>query len=536
MIVYDPGQWSIWFAFSLKGSVFPKAVMIATPCTLISIILQILFKRHATMFDWIINGGDKAADMLGGFTFILGFLVVFRSSQAYSRWWEGGTLLQQLRGEWFNSYSCLLAFCNAAKDKTADVSKFQHQLLRMFSLLYGCALEQVCTLPDKRFELVALDGLNADSISYLNDTPDRCEVVLQWIQRLIVESDAAGTLKIAPPILSRVFNELGNGIVNLNNARKITEFPIPFPLAQMITVMLLFHAIVTTVMCAAMLDTWFFSGLITFVVITAFWSINYIAVELEMPFGGDANDLPLHFMQQDYNNSLRTLMDRRAQVVPLFAFSPERHGKMETLDWDFADLMTSLGTADSWAPTAAARSEHVPPNAVAAAPQSSPPPPQALAPVPVAPPPALTVHPPTAPPPAMIPPVAAIHSPQVRQALEVIHATIAGIEVGTTHGGPGGQPHGGNGATSSCVGSGGGPIGGKFGQDKEMESKRKMSVRDEDNELVRVSMRIEDHLARIEHELEAIASGCARVGPRPSRMSAARETSEQQLPFLSCTR
>merc|ERR1719310_34459 len=86
----------------------------------------------------VVGAGDVAASVLGGFTFILGFLVVFRSQQAYSRWWEGGTLLQQLRGEWFNSFSCLVAFCNAAPEKQKDVQRFQLQLVRLFSLLYDC--------------------------------------------------------------------------------------------------------------------------------------------------------------------------------------------------------------------------------------------------------------------------------------------------------------------------------------------------------------------------------------------------------------
>lgn len=65
-----------------------------------------------------------------------------------------------------------------------------------------------------------------------------------------MEANTAETIKIAPPILTRVYNQLGNGIVNLSNARKIADFPIPFPLSQMITVMLLFHWVVTAVVCA----------------------------------------------------------------------------------------------------------------------------------------------------------------------------------------------------------------------------------------------------------------------------------------------
>merc|ERR1719502_1221335 len=100
---------------------------------------------------------------------------------------------------------------------------------------------------------------------------DSCEVVLQWIQRLIVEANGADIIKIAPPILSRVYNQLGNGIVKLNNARKIREFPIPFPLAQMITIMLLFHWMITAVVCAIELDHPALSAAFSFAIILSYW-------------------------------------------------------------------------------------------------------------------------------------------------------------------------------------------------------------------------------------------------------------------------
>lgn len=339
MIAYEPGTWSIAFAFSLRGSVFPKAFAWAGPCSVTSIFLHWFVRKYEDFTRELHMVGDIAASVLGGFTFILGFLIVFRSQQAYSRWWDGGTLLQQLRGEWFNSYSCLLAFCTNDEQKQAAVHKFQHQLVRLYSLLYGCALQQVSTQEEVKFEIIAVDGLEEFSLDFLQSVPDRCEVVLQWIQRLIVESSSADILKIAPPILSRVFNELGNGIVNLNNVRKITNFPIPFPLAQMITVMLLFHIAITPIICAATVQSPFWCGLISFIVTFSYWTINYIAVELEMPFGDDANDLPLRAMQADMNSSLRTLISQAAQKVPVFDLKPD-HELMVTRIVDFTESLT----------------------------------------------------------------------------------------------------------------------------------------------------------------------------------------------------
>mmetsp|Transcript_5028 Transcript_5028/g.8993 ORF Transcript_5028/g.8993 Transcript_5028/m.8993 type:complete len:448 (-) Transcript_5028:32-1375(-) len=289
------------------------------------------------------GGGDAEASVLGGFNFILGFLIVFRSQQAYTRWLEGGTLLQQLRGEWFNSFSCLMAFCSQSPEKREEVRHFQQRAVRLFSLLYGCALQQVATMNRKNFELISINCLDKESLRFLQTSHDRCEIVLQWIQRLIVDSDEKQTIKVAPPILSRVFNELGNGIVNLNNARKIRDFPIPFHLAQMITVMLLTHSFVTPVICAATIETMAWAGIISFTVSFSYWCVHFITIELEMPFGDDSNDLPLHVMQRDMNQSLAQLLDKRAQEVPQFDFD-ENNLELELQIVDFDAIDTSPST------------------------------------------------------------------------------------------------------------------------------------------------------------------------------------------------
>mmetsp|Transcript_104384 Transcript_104384/g.207301 ORF Transcript_104384/g.207301 Transcript_104384/m.207301 type:complete len:547 (-) Transcript_104384:142-1782(-) len=324
MISYDPGTWSILFAFSLKGSVFPKGFVWAAPCSVVSVVLHRIVSDNPTIFKQV-GAGDVGASVLTGFTFILGFLVVFRSQQAYARWWEGGTLLQQLRGEWFNAYSSLLAFCNTSPDKHEEVLAFQHRLARLCSLLYCTAIQQVSTMKEKNYELIDLEDFDSESMKYMMESHDKCEICLQWIQRLIGDADEKKILKVAPPILSRVFNQLGNGIVNLNNARKITEFPIPFPLAQMITFMLAFHWIITAFVCAASVERSFWAGILSFIVTFSFWSINYIAVELEQPFGDDPNDLPLHEMQADLNKSLIALLHPCAQHAPDFHFKKEEH-------------------------------------------------------------------------------------------------------------------------------------------------------------------------------------------------------------------
>eukprot|EP00972_Heterocapsa_arctica_P041632 6138472-Heterocapsa_arctica.AAC.1 len=60
----------------------------------------------------------------------------------------------------------------------------------------------------------------------------------------------------------------------------------------MITTMLIINSLVTPVLSGIMIDSPIWSGLFTFFLILALWSANYVAVEIESPFGDDANDLP----------------------------------------------------------------------------------------------------------------------------------------------------------------------------------------------------------------------------------------------------
>merc|ERR1712113_959369 len=90
---------------------------------------------------------------------------------------------------------------------------------------------------------------------FLNAAPDKVEVILQWIQRSMVLHAQSGVLPVAPPILSRAFQEVSRGIVNLQNARKIADFPYPYPLAQISMILQLLHWVLTPVVSAMTMST-----------------------------------------------------------------------------------------------------------------------------------------------------------------------------------------------------------------------------------------------------------------------------------------
>jgi len=350
MIAYEEGHWGLLFSCSLHGSVLPRGFLWGFLCAILSVALHLLLEEVEDQEvdekgkNW---RDDVASDVLKTFTFAMGFALVMRTQKAYTRWWEGGTLLEQVRGEWFNAVSNLMAFCNPDPKRQAEVERLQHQMVRLFSLLYGNALLQVSTMSNNELDYIDIEGFEAADIDHMRSSPDTCELVLQWIQRIIVDASASELIKIAPPILSRVYNQLGNGIVRLNNARKIRDFPVPFPLAQMVTFMLLIHWMTTVVICAVTINSIAMKAIIAFTVTAPLWGINYMSVELENPFGDDANDLPLRHMQSDMNKSLRCLLQPRTLKVPIYSYNPDKDRKLELKMHDFGASWS--GTANKYA-------------------------------------------------------------------------------------------------------------------------------------------------------------------------------------------
>jgi len=317
MIPYEFGTWGIGFIFKVKGSIFPKALVWATSCAIFTCLISTHLKAHPTVEKF---ASGPTISCWASFTGMVGFLLGLRTQIAYSRFWEGGTLLQEVRGVWFNATSNLIAFSNSSHAQKEDVAKFRQFLVRLMSLLYCTALQQVASVDDAQFEVLDQSGIEKASLVYLSSARDRCEVVMQWIQRLIVENTNNSVIPIAPPILSRVFQELSNGIVAVNNAKKIREFPFPFPYAQMITTFLILIWAFTPFLVAVAVESIPFGTAISFVILFAFWSMNYVAAELELPFGDDPNDLPVAMLQVHFNESLMMLLNPLVSTPPQFHY------------------------------------------------------------------------------------------------------------------------------------------------------------------------------------------------------------------------
>merc|ERR1719313_1400945 len=170
-----------------------------------------------------------------------------------------------------------MAFTSVDPALQEQVEAYQMLLARLMSLLMCCALQQVSPNRDRPFEIIDLEGIEPASMEFLNSAPDKVEIILQWIQRSMVIHMQTGVLPVAPPILSRAFQEVSRGIVNLQNARKIADFPYPYPLAQVCMILQLIHWAMTPIAAAVALPRGW-AVLLSFLLIFVLWCIHFNAL------------------------------------------------------------------------------------------------------------------------------------------------------------------------------------------------------------------------------------------------------------------
>jgi len=248
----------------------------------------------------------------------------YRTKQALQRFWEGTSLLHAMRGEWFDSASCLATFSTCAlKTQPEQVTTFRQTLLRLMSLCHGSALDEIKGSASENFEVLDITGLDDKTLRIMRDCIkngfNRVEVILHMIQVLVIDAQQRGVISVPPPILSRVYQTLSRGFVNLLSAKKIKDTPYPFPYAQLIAVQVLCLAMFTPVVMSTVIPYPGWSVVCTFVPVFTVLCLNYTAQELEMPYGDDANDLPLAHFQQEMNSSLLMLIHEFSDHVPTTA-------------------------------------------------------------------------------------------------------------------------------------------------------------------------------------------------------------------------
>lgn len=139
-----------------------------------------------------------------------------------------------------------------------------------------------------------------DEMKRLHGATDKVSLVLMWMEEAISRAQVQGVLLIAPPILGRVYNELGAGLQAFNSAYRIALVPFPFCFAQMIGWCLVVFVPLCPIVAFVFTGGEMLTSSLTFFSLMGFWGLNRIAIELESPFGCEVNHLPLAELHHAY--------------------------------------------------------------------------------------------------------------------------------------------------------------------------------------------------------------------------------------------
>lgn len=320
------GHFQCGTLFQLKGSVWPFAFGIALPPSLLSALLKYnslgeVGGPHGTDWNFLSNTAPWT-----GFTMLVSFTIVFRTSQAYTRFWNALDDAHVMLTMWYNAASSLVAFARLCDDDEQS-DHFCNLSVRLFSLLSACALEELSDVGEHHIwglETLDASGVDDQSISTLDRSRFRVVLCFQWIQQHITDSIKNGTLKIPPPILGGAYRELQHGMTKFHDATKHSKVPFPFPYAQVTLGLLIMHWIICPLVMVQWTNWVLSSCAFTFVQIFTLWCLNSIAMGFEKPFGGHLRDMKPHLMQNTFNDWLLVLIAEDTVATPSLQASVDK--------------------------------------------------------------------------------------------------------------------------------------------------------------------------------------------------------------------
>jgi predicted membrane chloride channel (bestrophin family) len=313
----------------IRGSVLPRAFVWALASVVIS-YASFSFLRDI--------GGDFTFDSLheaesinilwSTSQYILGFLIAFRAHQAYTRYVERVSLLGEMRTEWFQAISGIMAFSDKVTEEQENVERFQHFLVRLMSLLTCSILQSVRDGEDDGMAIIGLSGIDLGSLDFLQskgDSTRRTEIIIQWIQNLVVDQAQKGVIKVHAAILSSFFQSIARGARCANRAKHLMDTFLPLSYALILFLLLAFHALVTPLLAGILMRSPIWAAAFSFISVFAFSSMHYTAIELESPLSDDRFGQHVESLQKDINASLWILLEAQNHALPVFFFDQSIH-------------------------------------------------------------------------------------------------------------------------------------------------------------------------------------------------------------------
>lgn len=298
------------FRFAFKMAL-PSAVLAATVKAL----------DQNLKFNFL-AGIMPASTMYTTFSFLLGFVLVFHTSQSYQRYIGGMSLVVQMSGSFLNVICLLTSFVQVSKARHDEAQKFLSKCAGLMCLLFvSCLaeLEETPTLDEEKkpnsvmkrpysYDIICVQELDVHTLEQITASTCKVETVSVLFQTLVSENVSNGVISMPPPVATRVYQEFGNGVMKFQEAMKFVWAPYPFPFVAMADLLVLVHWVFTPLMVCNWTQGATSAFGFTFIQTFMIWAVNGIAGELDNPYGDDITDLDSKGLAASFNKKVTSVL------------------------------------------------------------------------------------------------------------------------------------------------------------------------------------------------------------------------------------
>jgi putative membrane protein len=227
--------------------------------------------------------------MHGMLGFVISLLLVFRTNTAYDRWWEGRRLWGSLVNNSRNLALKLAVMLEDEKDRS-----FFRKTIPIYAFILHQHLSNVET-GQQLFENLDLE------IDHHKHKPNQvAKMIFQRVNDLYLAKKISGDQLI-------IINAEVQSFMDICGAcERIKNTPIPFSYSAFLKKFIFFY--VMTLPFGYSINLGYYVAPVVVFIFYVLASLELIAVEIEDPFGDDANDLPTEKLAEKIKKNVEELI------------------------------------------------------------------------------------------------------------------------------------------------------------------------------------------------------------------------------------
>lgn len=292
MITYNPKDWFTFIFRFHKADTLRKLAPLIIGISVYSWIVALLELHIFNLSD---NSHIKNITVMHTLlSFVISMLLVFRTNTAYDRWWEG----RKLWGSLVNNSRNLAIKLNSMLGYDEEVHRsFFKKIIPMYASVLSHHLHAESTR-------LALDEQEHPELRELDTNrhlPNQvASLIFQRVNRLYEEGKIKGDQLIVLNSELQSFTDICGACERIKNT------PIPFSYSVFLKKFIFFY--VMTLPYSFVISLGYIAIPVVAFIFYVLASLELIAEEIEDPFGGDENDLPMVKMGQNIKKHVAEIL------------------------------------------------------------------------------------------------------------------------------------------------------------------------------------------------------------------------------------